>query len=314
MPERIVSLLPSATEILCALGLRDRLVGVSHECDYPADISDLPVVTSSQIASGQSSRAIDDQVREHLDGNSALYSLNNELLRSLAPDLIVTQALCDVCAVSARDVEDAACGLATVSEVVNLEPANLQDVFATIRAVGKAAGVAAQADRLVKGLEIRLAAVIKRSAAIPPEQQPSVLMLEWVDPPFNAGHWTPELVGYAGGRDQLGDAGKPSRTISWAAVRDADPDVLVIACCGFGIERTLDDVEALYREAWWPDLTAVSNGKVFVIDGNHYFNRPGPRLIDSMEILGHALHPDVHSLPRGLEGTFVNVRETLFAS
>lgn len=308
MPGRIVSLLPSATEILCSLGLQDRLVGVSHECDYPAGVEELPVVTSSKIASGQTSLVIDEQVRTHLADNAALYSLDNKLLGSLSPDLIVTQALCDVCAVSAKDVEQAACGLAEVAEVVNLEPANLQDVFDTITAVGEVANVPDKAQSLVTSLAARLDDTKKRSALIEAGDRLSVAMLEWLDPPFNAGHWTPELVEFAGGLDLLGDRGKPSTTIDWDVVRVADPDALVFACCGFGIERTLQDVAGVSANNWWREMRAVKDEKVFVIDGNHYFNRPGPRLIDSLEILAHLLYPELHPLPPELESTFLQVK------
>lgn len=303
----IVSLLPSATEILCALGLRDRLVGVSHECDYPPEVIGLPVVTSSRIAGGQSSQAIDAQVRAHLDDNAALYSLDNALLQQLAPQLIVTQALCDVCAVSAKDVAAAACGLSRIAEVVNLEPMSLNDVFDTIRAVGRAAEMESAAGEVIRGLSQRLIAVVGRTATIPLQERPRVVMLEWVDPPFNAGHWTPQLVEYAGGQDLLGDSGQASRTISWPDVQAADPDVLVIACCGFGIERTLEDVQLMQALPFWSALRAVRDGRVYVIDGNHYFNRPGPRLIDSLEILAHLLHPGVHPLPPPLAGTFRHI-------
>ena len=304
-PERIVSLLPSATEILCALGLRERLVGVSHECDFPAEVIGLPVVTHSHIAQGQSSRAIDTQVREHLQNNAALYSLDATLLRQLHPDLIVTQALCDVCAVSADDVQAAACDLATVAEVVNLEPTCLEDVLATIMAVGAAAGVTAMAAEVVAGLRSRLHDIARRTeqAVV---QRPTVVMLEWLDPPFNAGHWTPELVRYAGGVDCLGGEGLPSHTLEWQQIVAADPDVLVVACCGFDLPRTMQDVQELPARPGWHSLAAVRNNRVFVIDGNHYFNRPGPRLIDSLEILSYLLHPELFDLPRNLAGTYIH--------
>ncbi len=304
-PSRIVSLLPSATEILCALELQDKLVGISHECDYPPEITSLPAVTHSHIASDISSAEIDAQVREHLGENSALYGLDEPLLQKLAPELIVTQALCDVCAVAASDVEKAACGLAQVAEVVNLEPSVLQDVFDTIIAVGNVTGVAEKAQQVVTELQSRVDAVRTRTATIAEPDKPKVVMLEWLDPPFNAGHWTPELVEYAGGIDLLGGKGQSSTTISWNAVREANPDYLIMACCGFDIERTLQDVKLVQQESWWDQLKAVANNNVFVIDGNQYFNRPGPRLVDSLEVLAHVLHPEVHPLPDGLQSAFV---------
>lgn len=304
---RIVSLLPSATEIICALGLEEQLVGISHECDYPEAITSLPAVTDSAISNSLSSGDIDAQVREHLQSNAALYTINADVMSELGPDLIVTQALCDVCAVSAADVAAVACELTSVAEVVNLEPASLEDVFNTIVAIGASTGAEGAADSLVAGLNDRLEAVKRRTATLDPAAVPRVAMLEWLDPPFNAGHWTPELVGYAGGEPLVGSPGQPSVTISWDKVREADPDMLVIACCGFDVARTLKDVEALQKTDWWGSLRAVANGDVYVIDGNHYFNRPGPRLIDSLEILAHLLHPGLHPLPSFLENTYVKV-------
>ncbi len=301
----ILSLLPSATEMLCALGLEQRLVGVSHECDYPPGVQRLPVVTASAIGKGLSSEDIDAQVREHLQNNAALYSVDGALLRELAPQLIVTQALCDVCAVSAADVTAAVGSLSTVAEVVNLEPSALQDVLDTIIAVGQAAGVTAVAHDLVAELEARRDAVAARTNTIAECERPRVVMLEWLAPPFNAGHWTPELVTLAGGRDCLGTAGEYSTTISWQAVREADPDVLVFACCGFDIPRTLEDLVLLRERGVLADIRAVQEGRLYVIDGNHYFNRPGPRLIDSLEVLAHLLHPEIHPIPAHLDDAFV---------
>lgn len=294
---RIVSLLPSATEIVCALGLGDRLVGVTHECDHPPFVVDLPKVTRTLIPRDATSGQIDALVRERLSTESALYHLDLPTLRELAPDLIVTQALCDVCAVAADEVNEAACRLPGTPTVVNLEPMTLSEVFAAIRLVGDAAGRAAAAADVVGSLEERVAAVARRSDRIPPENRPRVAFLEWLDPPFNAGHWTPGLIEIAGGLDVLGSPGEASQTLMWQAVVDAEPDVVFVACCGYTAEQGLADVVLRENAPGWRDLPAVAAGRVYVSDGNAYFNRPGPRLVDSLEILAHALHPDVHPPP-----------------
>lgn len=289
-PRRIVSLLPSATEIVCALGLRDRLVGVSHECDWPPDVADLPAVTRSRIPPGLASGAIDALVRDQLAGTRALYSLDLPRLEQLAPDLLVTQALCDVCAVAADEVDAAACALPGRPRVLNLEPMSLGDVFATLRLVAAAAGVPAAATALVAALEARIDRVRALVAGRP---VPRVAFLEWVDPPFNGGHWTPELIALAGGHDVFAAAGQASRTRSLAELATLAPDVVVIACCGFGIERAAADLPGLAAHPDWPRLPAVAAGRVYLADGNHFFNRPGPRLVDSLEILARALHPGI---------------------
>jgi iron complex transport system substrate-binding protein len=295
---RIVSLLPSATEIVCDLGLGDDLVGVTHECDHPRFVADLPKVTRTLIPHDASSRDIDALVRERLKTQRALYSLDLPTLERLAPDLIVTQALCDVCAVAEAEVIAAACSLPGRPLVINLEPMSLEDVLDTLRAVGRAAGVAGRAESVVGDLRRRINAVTVRSEGV--ADRPRVVLLEWLDPPFSCGHWSPELVRLAGGDEVIGRAGRPSRTLAWEEVVAARPDVLVVACCGFSLQRTLVDVPGLTARPGWADLPAVGAGRVYVTDGNAYFSRPGPRLVDSLEILAHALHPDVHPLPRGL--------------
>lgn len=302
VPQRIVSLLPSATEIICALGLRDRLVGVSHECDWPADVDRLPAVTRSRIPAGLPSSAIDQLVRDQLAGERALYHLDLPLLERLAPDLLVTQALCDVCAVAADEVDAAACALPGRPRVLNLEPMSLADVFATLRLVGAAAGVAATAARVIAVLEDRIERV---RSGVHGRPAPRVAFLEWVDPPFNGGHWTPELVALAGGVDVFGAAGQPSRTRSLAEIAALAPDVIVIGCCGFGVERAAADLPALAGRAEWQALPAVRAGRAFLTDGNQFFNRPGPRLVDSLEILARALHPGL--LPGDAPGPLVAI-------
>jgi iron complex transport system substrate-binding protein len=291
---RIVSLLPSATEIVCALGLDDQLVGVTRECDHPSFVRDLPKVTRTLIPDDAPSARIDALVREQLTSERALYHLDMETLEALAPDLIVTQALCDVCAVAEAEVLDAACRLPGNPPVVNLEPMTLAEVFDAITAVGAAAGRAHRAADVVAGLRSRVDAVAARTAAIPAAARPRVAFLEWIDPLFNGGHWNPELIELAGGVDVLGSPAAASRTVTWEAVRTARPDVLFVACCGFSTERALEDLPLLQDRPGWDDLPAVRDGRVYFSDGNAYFSRPGPRLVDSLEVLAAALHPSSH--------------------
>lgn len=295
---RIVSLLPSATEIICALGLDDELVGVTHECDFPAFVRRLPKVTRTLIPADAPSAEVDCLVRERLQSNRALYTLDLPTLEGLRPDLIVTQALCDVCAVAEDEVRAAACILPGGPRVINLEPQTLEQVFAAIRQVAKAAGVDREAEEVVGGLTARVTAVVARTAGI--QDRPRVALLEWLAPPFSCGHWSPELVRLAGGVEGLGRESLPSRTLRWDEVMAWQPEVVFIACCGFGVERTMEDVPPLSTVPGWEDLPAVRSGRVYVTDGSHYFSRPGPRLVDSLEILAHTLHPEVHRLPAGL--------------
>lgn len=295
---RIVSLLPSATEIVCELGLGGQLVGVTHECDYPPFVRQLPKVTRTLIPHDATSNEIDFLVRERLKTQRALYTLDMPVLERLRPELMVTQALCDVCAVAEAEVNVAACSLPDRPRVVNLEPTRLADVFDCVRLVASAAGVPAKAEGVIASLQARVEAVTAQTAGI--TQRPRVVLLEWIDPPFCSGHWSPELVRLAGGVEGTGLEGRPSRTTAWEEVVAFDPEVLVIACCGFTTARTLHDLPILRGYPHFNELTCVREGKVFVVDGNAYFSRPGPRLVDSLEILAHVLHSYLYPLPTGL--------------
>ena len=295
---RIVSLLPSATEMICALGLEDQLVGVTHECDFPAFVRGLPKVTNTLIPTDAPSPEIDRLVRQRLETTRALYTLNLPMLEELRPDLIVTQALCDVCAVAEEEVQAAACSLPGSPRVINLEPQTLSQVFGAIRQVAAAAGVSPKGEEVVEGLAARVEGVVARRTAL--RSRPRVALLEWLDPPFSCGHWSPELVRLAGGVEGLGREGRPSRTLRWDEVIEWQPEVVFIACCGFDVARTMDDVPLLQRVPGWQDLLAVRLGQIYVTDGSHYFSRPGPRLVDSLEILAHTFDPMVHPLPAGL--------------
>lgn len=295
---RIVSLLPSATEIICHLGLEESLVGVTHECDYPPSVRNLPKVTQTLIPTNASSIEIDQLVRERLKDNRALYTLNLAVLEQLRPDLIVTQALCDVCAVAEAEVTAAACNLPGHPRVLNLEPMSVREVLSTLLQVGQVVGIPERATEVVTQLQSRIDAIAARSRSI--EHRPKVVILEWIDPPFSCGHWSPEIVQLAGGDEQLGRPGIPSQTLSWSQVIHAGPEILVIACCGFDVARTLVDVEILRKLPGWDEIPAVKANRVYVVDGNAYFSRPGPRLIESLELLAHAMHPNIHPAPIGI--------------
>ncbi|MGH7678167.1 MAG: cobalamin-binding protein [Gemmatimonadaceae bacterium] len=292
---RIVSLLPSATEIICELGLRDQLVGVTHECDYPRSVLDLPKVTRTLIPTEASSREIDALVRERMAGKAALYTLDFDALDALRPDLIVTQTLCNVCAVAEDEVKDAACRIPTAPQVLNLEPETLGDVLGCIHDVARAAGVPERAQPTIDRLQSRVNAVTSRVRAS--ATKPRIALLEWLDPPFSTGHWNPELIRMAGGVDGLGREGQKSVALEWKEVTQWRPEVVLISCCGFTAERTMKEVGVLRDVAGWDELPAVRDGRVYVTDGSSYFSRPGPRLVDSLELLAHVIHPDVHPLP-----------------
>lgn len=296
---RIVSLLPSATEIVCGLGLRDQLVGVTHECDYPASVTVLPKVTQTLIPTDASSEEIDRLVRERLADQRALYALDLPILAAVRPELIVTQALCDVCAVAESEVQSALATLTPVPEVINLEPRCLADVLHGIARVGRAAHCQPQADHYLSELTRRIEAVKTRANLL--RHRPRVMLLEWIDPPFCSGHWNPELVELAGGTEVIGSPGEPSRRIDWEQVVRAAPEVLIIACCGFSVDRTREDLSILYHYPGWRDLPCVRSRRVYLVDGSAYFSRPGPRLVDSLELLAHAIDPGVHPLPSGLQ-------------
>lgn len=295
---KIVSLLPSATEIVCALGLQEQLVGVTHECDFPPGVEQLPKVTKTLIPNDASSARVDEMVRQRLRLAHALYTLDREMLHQLAPDWIVTQALCDVCAVAREEVCEVALSLPGSPRIVNLEPQTLGQVLASMLTLGEQLGVESTARSVVDGLRRRIERVRSRSQWL--RHPPRVLLLEWLDPPFSSGHWNPELVRLAGGGEVLGRAGKESRTLSWAEVTASEPEVVFVSCCGFGLERTLGDLDQLRTNRQWCELPAVRAGRVYVTEGSQYFSRPGPRLVDSLEMLAHSLHPSIHCLPEGV--------------
>jgi iron complex transport system substrate-binding protein len=288
---RVISLLPAATEIVASLGMLDSLVGVSHECDYPEEVGRKPRVTRCEIhGSGLPSAEIDRWVCDRLRASGTLYTMDEDLVRRLRPNAILTQRLCDVCAVAYGTVAGFAVTLPGPPRVVNLEPSSLADILHGIRAVGEVLGVPERAEVVVASLAGRVEAVRRRVVGA---SRLRCALLEWIDPPFCAGHWGPELVEIAGGTDPLGRRGEDSVAIPWDTVLEAVPEVLVVACCGYSVERALGDLPILQSRPGFATLPAVQRGEVYVVDGSAYFSRPGPRIVDSLEILAGILHPEI---------------------
>jgi iron complex transport system substrate-binding protein len=314
---RVASLLPAATEWVAAFGAADRLVARSHECDHPSALDDVPVVTKATYAedrggdASSQSRAVDRAVREQLDAGLSLYDVDTERLRALRPDLVLTQAQCEVCAVSLGQLEHALAdqssatgegedGRDAAPRLLSLSPDTLKDAFDTGLTVGRALGRIEAAMSFLAAREKRLRA-LRETLPIRDERdseqsagaaRPTVACVEWIDPFMTAGHWTPDLVEQAGGRAVLSEAGGRSRRADWNALRDADPDVLAVMPCGFDLEETAAELHGLTERPGWSELSAVRNGRVWLFDGNAYFNRPGPRLYRSAELMAAALHPE----------------------
>jgi iron complex transport system substrate-binding protein len=301
---RIVSLLPSATEIVCALGLEDALVGVTHECDYPATVTGLPQLTASRISHlTMTSAEIDHAVRSQLDGHGSIYDLDEERLRALRPDLVITQELCDVCAVSYKQVEGAARLFEREVRVVSLEPNTIADIFSNIRTVGGLTGREAEAEQVVAELATRLDAL---ALALPEiRTRPRTFVLEWLEPPYAPGHWVPEQVALAGGDHAFGHAGKPSTATTPEAIRAYAPEVIVLAPCGYYKEDTLNALEGARLPAGWQELPAVVSGEVWAVDATAYFSRPGPRVVAGAEILARIIHPELFGAPEEHEAVRV---------
>jgi iron complex transport system substrate-binding protein len=289
---RVVSLLPAATEIVASLGKLDTLVGVSHECDYPAEVNNKPRITHCSIhGAGLPSADIDRWVAETLVSKGTLYTLDEQLLHELKPEVILTQRLCDVCAVDYGSVQAFASTLPGPPQVVNLEPNSLADIFENIRLVGHILGASARAETVIGELIARVERIILRVRNV--KNRPRCFLMEWIDPPYCSGHWGPGLVEIAGGIEPLGLKEKDSVRIPWERVLEAQPDVIVLACCGNDVARTLKDLPILAGNPGWQDLPAVMGGRVWAVNGSAYFSRPGPRVVDSLEILAEILHPEL---------------------
>ena len=288
---RIVSLIPSATEIVCALGFRDQLVGRSHECDFPGGVEALPALTAPKMDPRAGTEAIDREVRGLVEQGLSVYRIDTDALERLQPDVVVTQDQCQVCAVSLADVTAAVCQLAKRDvQVVSLSPLSLADVFGDVQTVARTLGVEEEGRELVEEQRDRLAATA--SAALPGlrlHPRPRVAHIEWIAPLMVGGHWMHELVEAAGGEHRLGVRDGNSRPVAWDDVRAYDPEVVIIAPCGFKIPQSERDRGLLERLPGWSETTAARNGRVFLADGNAFFNRPGPRLVDTAEIVQAAM-------------------------
>ena len=288
---RICSLLPSATEIAVVLGLGDEIVGVTHECDYPPEIKNKPVLVNSLIdPETRTSAEIDDEVAASLRAGK---SLDRARLERADPDLILTQDLCNVCALDYNEVVRAAEALPRKPNVIPLNPRLLPDVFADIKRIGAATCRQAEAEKVVRQLSERIDRVCDRVARS--GSRPRVACLEWLDPFYAAGHWVPEMVGLAGGTDGLATMGEPSAKVSWGKLAESAPEVIILMPCGFDVKRTLRELHALPKPPGWDELPAVRERRVFAVNGHAYFNRPGPRLIDGLELLAQTLHPEIFS-------------------
>ncbi len=290
MSHRIVSLIASATEIACALGFEDELVGRSHECDYPPGVARLPICSASKVRVDDSSRGIDDQVQAIVRDGLSVYRVDPVLLDRLSPTVILTQTQCEVCAVSLRDVERAVCDLVrSRPTIVSLEPMDMDGLWESMRAVARALEKPPRAEVAINQLRGRIDALVQRTRVLP--NKPTVACIEWIDPLMMAGNWVPELVESAGGADPFGEPGKHSGYMDFEELVRVDPDVIAIMPCGFDIARSWREMPPLVARPEWRRLSAVQAGRVFVTDGNQYFNRPGPRLVESAEILAECLHP-----------------------
>jgi iron complex transport system substrate-binding protein len=290
MYQKIVSLLPAATEIVCALGLEDQLFGRSHECDFPASIKHLPVCSEANFPEGLSSGAIDVKVKEILADALSVYTVNREQIKALAPDVVITQAQCEVCAVSLTEVESALEDyLDKEARIVSLQPNSLDDIFNDIKSIAAVLNVNDAGYRLLEELHERVDIVRHKLKFI--ENKPTLACIEWLEPLMVSGNWVPELVTIAGGGTILAAAGQHSPYIKWEQVLEQDPDIIIVMPCGFAIERTLREMELLLGLPGFAELKAIKNNRLYIADGNQYFNRPGPRIVDSIEILAEIIHP-----------------------
>jgi len=290
MTNRIVSLIASATEIVCALGFENQLVGRSHECDYPPSVKSLPQLTSPKFKVEGSSLEIDQRVKSIVQEALSVYRVDPALLEELKPTHIITQSQCEVCAVSLKDVEAAVCQVTSSKpQIVSLEPNSLGDVWADILRVGAALDAEDRAEQLVDELQGRMDDIVQRTHWV--DSNPTVAYIEWIDPLMAGGNWMPELIGMAGGLNLFGEAGKHSPWMTWDELVTKDPDIIFVSPCGFDINRTMEEMNLLSNKPEWSSLKSVKKERVFVADGNQYFNRPGPRLVESLEILSEVIHP-----------------------
>jgi iron complex transport system substrate-binding protein len=290
--QRIVSFLPSATEMVYALGLGDRLAGVTHECDWPPDAASKPVVVRSVLPTEQmTQRAMDQAVAERLRQGLSLYAVDEESVKAIEPDLVLTQNVCEVCAPSGNEVKVLFDSLRTKPDVLWLTPKNLDQIFDNIRDLGAATGRDAKAAEVIAAGKQRLCDIAARMSEA--KTRPRVFCLEWMDPLYCCGHWVPEMVRIAGGVDELGRDGADSIRIPWEAVLDWQPEIIVVMPCGFHLGKAFDEAQCLSSLPGWAELPAVRDGRVYVVDANSYFARPGPRVVEGTELLAHLIHPEL---------------------
>jgi iron complex transport system substrate-binding protein len=290
---RIVSFLPAATEMVCALGLADELVGISHECDYPPEVRSKAVVVRPAIPlEGLSQGEIDERVTRRLRENRSLYEVDEIRLRELAPDLILTQDLCQVCAPSGNEITQMAQSLPKMPSVLCLTPKSLEGIFENLREIGRATGRFSEAEALIADGRARLNRVADAVGRAP---RPRVFCMEWLEPVYCSGHWAPEMVGLAGGIDSLGREGADSVRIPWEDVRQWAPEVLILMPCGYGLSKVLELAPQIFANSGWADLPAVKHGRVYAVDANSYFARPGPRVVEGVELLARLIHPELFS-------------------
>lgn len=291
MDKRIISLLPSATEIVVALGLMEALVGRSHECDYPSEVGKLPICTEARLNSQRSSREIDADVQSLLQSAVSIYKLKTDVIEQLQPTHMITQDQCDVCAVSFPEVERAVASLiSSQPQIISLQPNLLEEIWADIERVARVLDV--PCEPILQELQERVRKIVAQTETLSEDKRPTVVALEWTEPLMGGGNWIPELIEMAGGKPLLGKKGEHSPYLIWDTLSQADPEVIIIMPCGFDLERTRLESQVLTKHPNWNNLQAVKEGKVFITDGNAYFNRPGPRLVDSLEILAEIIHPD----------------------
>jgi iron complex transport system substrate-binding protein len=288
---KLVSLLPSATEILVKLGLEENLVGVSHECDYPESVQSLPRLTSTRVNPSLDSTAIHKSVLEVMKNAVSVYDLDVELLKSLKPDFIVTQDLCDVCAVSFSQVEEA-CRELLGAKIISLRPKMLGDIWNDVLSTAETLGVKQKGQQFLEEVDVRVKSV--RDRVVKAEnKRPNVLTIEWIDPIYVGGMWLPEMIDIAGGQVCIAESGQPAPVVDREALTNINPDVVIVKPCGYKLDQTLKEMDLLKTQIPWQDWEAKLGTRFYLVDGNSYFNRPGPRILDSLEILAHCTHPDL---------------------
>ena len=308
---QIVSLLPSSTEIVCELGMKKNLVGITHECDFPSNIMNLPHLTASRIShETMSSKEIDHAVRSQLDGHGSIYNLDEKLLQDLAPDLIFTQELCEVCAVSYETVKKAAKIYTADAKVVSLEPNNIEEIFENVKTVGELCGVSEKAVEVVNKLKQRLTAVKKQTKDI--KKRPKVFMFEWLEPPFSPGHWVPEQVEIAGGDCLLGKAGEKSVAATYQDIFESNPEILVLIPCGYYTKDILRQIKNTKFPANWREIQAIKDENIWALDATSYFSRPAPRVVNGVEILAKIFHPQVFGKPSKKEAVKISAQSFNF--